>query len=170
MNQLLVSLLRYDKHGKLAVQESAAAVDPATVFGMAFGSDVFEEYVGQLALATLASLGYEGGGDPTRDAQFHAKLQQLQQVGKEALRFYSRVGEVSAGDAGIYEGVSNLSRDAQLQCQAAAGGWEGYASPWSGRGVPSAAMRGRRFLHPPTPKPSTLFIICRSALPCWRRC
>jgi hypothetical protein len=68
----------YDRHGKQAVLDSAGAVDPATVFGMAFGSDVFEEYVGQLALATLAQLGYEGGGDPSRDAQFHAKLQGLQ--------------------------------------------------------------------------------------------
>lgn len=60
--------------------DAASAVDPATVFGMAFGSDVFEDYVGQLALATLASLGYEGGGDPRTDSAFHAKLQALQQV------------------------------------------------------------------------------------------
>jgi hypothetical protein len=64
------------------VLEAANAVDPATVFGMAFGSDVFEDYVGQLALATLASLGYEGGGDPRTDSAFHAKLQALQQVGR----------------------------------------------------------------------------------------
>ena len=72
---------RYDRNGKAAVLEAANAVDPATVFGMAFGSDVFEDYVGQLALATLASLGYEGGGDPRTDSAFHAKLQALQQVG-----------------------------------------------------------------------------------------
>ena len=81
-HQVLVSARRYDRNGKAAVLEAANAVDPATVFGMAFGSDVFEDYVGQLALATLASLGYEGGGDPRTDSAFHAKLQALQQVSR----------------------------------------------------------------------------------------
>ena len=36
--------------------------------------------MGQLALASLASMGYEGGGDPRTDAQFHAKLRAIQEV------------------------------------------------------------------------------------------
>lgn len=60
---------RYDISGKDAVSTDPF-VDAATMFGMLFGSEAFEEYVGQLAMATVASLAVDsvgpGGGEGAR--------------------------------------------------------------------------------------------------------
>ncbi len=55
-------------------------MDAATVFGMAFGSDVFEDYVGQLAMASVAAMGFEGGGAQMNTQVVRQKLMELQQV------------------------------------------------------------------------------------------
>lgn len=49
-------MCRYDKEGKAGVQEAANAVDPGAMFGMMFGTDAFEDYVGQLSVAAMATM------------------------------------------------------------------------------------------------------------------
>lgn len=55
----------YDQHGKAAVQDDAAAIDPAILFGMLFGADIFEDYVGTLVMATMMSMESEHSPEET---------------------------------------------------------------------------------------------------------
>ena len=59
-------------------------MDAATVFGMAFGSDVFEDYVGQLAMASVAAMGFDGNGQQMNSQVVRQKLMELQQASATA--------------------------------------------------------------------------------------
>jgi len=45
----------YDSYGRSGISREAI-IDPAAIFAMLFGSELFEDYIGQLAMASMASL------------------------------------------------------------------------------------------------------------------
>lgn len=67
--------LNYSYPCVIALSYSDAIIDPAAIFAMLFGSELFEDYIGQLAMASMASM------DISTEEQFDAKkLQEKMRV------------------------------------------------------------------------------------------
>ncbi|XP_073146269.1 chaperone protein dnaJ 10-like [Henckelia pumila] len=73
----------YDAHGKSGI--STEIIDPAAIFAMLFGSELFEEYIGQLAMASMASLDVFAEGEEFDAKKVQDKMRVVQKEREEKL-------------------------------------------------------------------------------------
>ncbi|GAB2289313.1 Chaperone protein dnaJ 10 [Dionaea muscipula] len=108
----------YDAFGKSGIS-TETIIDPAAIFAMLFGSELFEEYIGQLAMASMASMDIftEGEEFDAKKLQEQTKIVQKEREEKLAAALKNRLNQYVHGqkeDFIIYaEGeVSRLSNAA----------------------------------------------------------
>ncbi|KAL8224209.1 hypothetical protein R6Q57_019684 [Mikania cordata] len=103
----------YDAHGKSGIS-TEAIIDPAAIFAMLFGSELFEDYIGQLAMASMASLDIFKDGEPVDAKKLQEKMRILQTEREEKLinLLKNRLHEYVQGhkDDFIRHAVAEVSR------------------------------------------------------------
>ncbi|XP_076881766.1 chaperone protein dnaJ 10-like [Bidens hawaiensis] len=77
----------YDAHGKSGISTLVfeAIIDPAAIFAMLFGSELFEDYIGQLAMASMASLDLFTEGEQVDAKKLQEKMRIVQMEREEKL-------------------------------------------------------------------------------------
>ncbi|XP_011034734.1 PREDICTED: chaperone protein dnaJ 10 isoform X2 [Populus euphratica] len=74
----------YDAHGKSGIS-TEAIIEPAAIFAMLFGSELFEVYIGQLAMASMASLDIFTEGEQLDTKKLQEKMRVVQREREEKL-------------------------------------------------------------------------------------
>ncbi|KAJ4700842.1 chaperone protein dnaJ 10 [Melia azedarach] len=72
----------YDKNGKYSISRETM-LDPTAVFALLFGSELFEDYIGHLAVASMAST--ELAGESDNPEKLNDKLKAVQREREEKL-------------------------------------------------------------------------------------
>lgn len=74
----------YDAYGKSGISTDAI-IDPAAIFAMLFGSELFEDYIGQLAMASMASMDIFTEGEQLDTKKLQEKMRIVQKEREEKL-------------------------------------------------------------------------------------
>ncbi|KAI5590333.1 hypothetical protein POPTR_005G260400v4 [Populus trichocarpa] len=74
----------YDAYGKSGIS-TEAIIEPAAIFAMLFGSELFVDYIGQLAMASMASLDIFTEGEQLDTKKLQEKMRVVQKEREEKL-------------------------------------------------------------------------------------
>ncbi|XP_008796463.2 chaperone protein dnaJ 10-like [Phoenix dactylifera] len=74
----------YDTYGKSGIS-TEKIIDPAAIFAMLFGSELFEDYIGQLAMASMASLDMFTEGEQVDAKMLQEKMRVVQKEREDKL-------------------------------------------------------------------------------------
>ncbi|CAN6440152.1 unnamed protein product [Victoria cruziana] len=110
----------YDAYGKSGVSTDAI-IDPAAIFAMLFGSELFEDYIGQLAMASMASLDVFTESEPVDPKKLQDKMRIVQKEREEKLSraLINRLSQFVTGDT---DGFNNHAKEEASRLSQAAYG------------------------------------------------